>query len=663
MFFEAPEELGTLPSSSTSQLLTVDLSGSGSYSVAVIVDRKLLVWCAKPRLAPGFNDQAIVYDLLEDAIAATTVSLPKMTPSREFIAIIFPNHVTVVGFLTADSTTLSSVFYLPLISPLKRDDREAAILRRYCTMNITSVEAAELLKNLSQELHREKKTLSELSQRFLSLPNPSETDSRTEQYPIQTGLFQSTSIAINNRARLLDNYTDDSLATIQDEITCVDTLVIDAFDSDNGLPGKVLVVGTACRFVHVYSPGFTEILVTVQLPESPRSIQIEGQVSKAATINEPTWRCTILAGYGTIYTLRGSSLAKNVISFGSALRFVHRINRAIFAITVGNKTNDLLRLSAKGKLDFAYSLPCTVTHLSAVHIDLGRPFLGFALSLSSGAVAFVTETGVSSIIHICPQSELSNPSSTSFPFKAFCFSRLVTPDAHRSSSLSANIDVIRRLFGIFYINQATNKLVHLPLSPDADLNKSAPDDGKLTLQDKQLDVEQLGAGSLLLHDKTSSIAIADQQDMFKSFIASRAHAKAMVQATMLAMTQEGCDLSNTVTTPTLQVVASVEFSGLNVSLIVTACNISSEITLGSTLIVNTGASPLKLRVSQARIPPLPPGATIHRYFAFTVDETLLGTKIPAHNVTILLTKPIDKQQETGNSFLQEIFAHIPEIQL
>lgn len=662
MFFEGPEELGTLPSSNSTQLLTVDLNGSGSYSVAVVADKQLLVWCAKPRLAPGFNDQALKYDLLEDPVTSVVVSLPKMTPPREFIAIAFHSHVTVVGLLTADSTALSSIFYLPLISSLKRDDREAAILSRYCATNITSMEAAELLKKLSQELHREKKSLSELSQRFLSLPDPSGANSKTEQYPMRAGLFQPTETTVSNRARLLDNYTDDSLATIQDDITCVDTLIVDAFDSENGPSGKVLVVGTMCCFIHVYSPGFTQILVRVQLPECPRSIQIEGRVSQVAAINEPTWRATILAGHGTIYTLRGSLLAKNVISFGSALRFVHRINRAIFAVTVGNKTNDLLRLSAKGKLDFIYALPCTATHLSAVHIDLGRPFLGFALSLSSGAVAFVAETGVTSIIHLQPDSKLINRSPSDLLFKAFCFSRLLSPDAHRSNSLSAKIDIIRRLFGIFYVSQVTNKLIHLPLSAEADLNKGAPDDGRLALQDRQLDVEQLGSGSLSLQDKIPSIT--DQQDIFKSFIASRTHAKAMVQATMLAMTQEGQDTSATVTASTLQAVASIEFAGLNVSLTVTVYNMSSEITLGSTLIVNAAASPLKLRVSQARIPPLPPGATIHRYFAFTIDEALLGTIIPAHDITILLTKPTGGgQQEAGNNLLQEISTHIPELQL
>lgn len=661
MFFERSEELGPLSASDNACLLTADLDGSGAYSVAALAGRQLLVWCAKPRLASGFSDCALKYDLLEDPVTFTVISLPKMTTARDFIAIVFRNHVTVVGLLAIDSTSLSSIFYLPLVSSLKRDAREVAILRQYCTMGTTSVETAELLKALSHELHQERRTLSELSQRFLSLPDPSPTDSKAEQYPLQAGLFQSAGTVISNRARLLDNYTNDSLETIQDEITCVETLTIEAFDSDAGPPGKVLVVGTMCCFIYVYSPGFTQILATVKIPECPRSIQIEGRASRVAAINEPTWRGTILAGRGSIYTLRGSSLAKNVISFGSALRFVHRINRAIFAVTVGNKTNDLLRLTAKGKLDFVYALPCTATHLSAVQIDLGRPFLGFALALSSGAVAFVAETGVTSIIHMQTDSKLFTCSHSSLLFKAFCFSRLLSPDAHRSSSLDTNTDTARRLFGIFYIHQATNKLLHLPLSPNADFNRCSPDDGRLALQDRQLDVEQLGPGSLSLQDKI--LPLTDQQEVFKAFIASRAHAKAMVQATLLAMAQDGRDPSTTVTASTLQAVASIELAGLNISLAVTVCNMSSEIALGSMLIVNTAASPLKLRVTQAHIPPLPPGATIYRHFAFTVDEALLGTIIPAHNITVLLTKPMGKQQECGNSLLQEILAHIPELRL
>lgn len=661
MFFEGPEELGTLPSSDAVDLLPIDLDGSGAQSVAIIAGRQLLIWRAKLRLAPGFSDQALKYDLLEDPVTLAGISLPNMTPSREFVAIIFRTHVTVVGLLSADSTSLSSIFYLPLVNSLSRDDREVSILRRYCAMDITSAETAELLKSLSQELRQEKKTLSELSQRFLSLPDPSPTDSKAEQYPLQAGLFQSMEATINNRARLLDNYTNDSLTTVHDEITCVGTLIIEAFDSDNGPPGKVLVVGTVCCFIYVYSPGFTQVLVTIRLPERPRSIQIEGRASKVTTLNEPTWRGTILAGHGSIYTLRGSSLAKNVISFGSALRFVHRINRAIFAVTVGNKTNDLLRLSAKGKLDFVYALPCTVTHLSAVHVDLGRPFLGFALALSSSAIAFVAETGVTSIVRVQTESESINQLSSGLSFKAFCFSRLLSLDTHRSSSLSTGVDVTRRLFGIFYIHQAANKLMHLPLAPNIDLNKGSPDNDRLALQDRQLDVEQLGNRALSLQDKI--LPLTEQQETFKSFIASRAYAKAMVQATLLAMAQNGQDPSVTVTASTLQAVTSVELAGLNVSLTVAVCNTSSEITLGATLLVNSAMSPLKLKVSQARIPPLPPGATVHRYFAFTVDETLLGTIIPAHDITVLLTKPTGKQHEVGNNLLQEISAHIPELQL
>ncbi|KAE8305492.1 hypothetical protein GL50803_008738 [Giardia duodenalis] len=661
MFFEGPEEVGTLPSSDAVDLLPIDLDGSGAYSVAVIAGRQLLLWRAKPRLAPGFSDQTLTYDLLEDPVTLAVISLPNMTPSREFVAIIFRTHVTVVGLLSADSTSLSSIFYLPLTSSLSRDNREVSILRRYCAMDITSAEAAELLRTLSQELHQERKTLSELSQRFLSLPDPSPADSKAEQYPLQTGLFQSTGAAVSNRARLLDNYTLDSLTTVHDEITCIGTLTIDAFDSDNGPSGKVLVVGTMCCFIYVYSPGFTQVLVTIRLPERPRSIQIEGHASKVTALDEPTWRGTILAGHGSIYTLRGSSLAKNVISFGSILRFVHRINRAIFAVTVGNKTNDLLRLSAKGKLDFVYALPCTVTHLSAVHVDLGRPFLGFALALSSGAVAFVAETGVTTIVRVQSDLESMNQLSAGLSFKAFCFSRLLSLDAHRSSSLSTGMDVTRRLFGVFYVRQAANKLLHLPLAPNTDLNKSSPDDGRLALQDHPLDVEQLGNKALSLQDKV--LPLADQQEMFKSFISSRAYAKAMVQATLLAMAQDEQDPSATVTASTLQAVTSVELAGLNASLTVTVCNASSEITLGAMLIVNSAASPLKLRVCQARIPPLPPGATVHRHFAFTVDEALLGTIIPAHNITVLLTKPTGKRHEAGNNLLQEISAHIPELRL
>jgi len=311
---------------------------------------------------------------------------------------------------------------------------EAAVLSRYLAREITSKTAAEELRSIATSLAQSGASLSNLSQRFLSLPDPNDGGGEVSdlQYPsshpgeilgmrdysnlaggaLTTGEATGSSAATGSqrgsasgegassmtplnldRARLLDGMTPDILSSLPDSFTCMAPLHMVGRTQDS----TCLVLCTAGGKLLVLGPDVSTTILTVSLPQPATQIFLEGQVSEEQGVMGGTWRATVLGREGLIMSLRGGNLSKNQISLESLPHFVARIGNSVYCITNVPRPCSVVRLTPRGRMDYSHSLPSPFACGCVLDMVHGKPFKGFVFGLHDSSLVFFNPNGLTTV--------------------------------------------------------------------------------------------------------------------------------------------------------------------------------------------------------------------------------------------------------------------------
>lgn len=415
---------------------TADLLGDGVHRIGFVSDFSLGVYSG--------GRVIVSYPLADAPLALTTMRLPQFSPPREFFVILFSRYVGVYGVLRP--TPMAAFTGALDIAPVARytlslgqemSAGEAAALSRYLTRETTSKQAAEELRALGAQMAQDGRVLSDLSQRFLNLPDPEDGPGEAEgaQYPSlqatealgmwdQPGLSGLSGLALAgggaaagptdsaaqrglgqasgappaplpnlNRARLLDGLTPSMLSSVPDNFACMAPLKMVGRTQDS----TCLVLCTAAGKLLVLGSDISTVILTVELPQPGTQIFLEGQASEAQGVQDGTWRATILGREGLVMSLRGGNLSKNLISLESLPHFVARIGNNVYCITNSPRPCSVVRMTPRGRVDYSHSLPSAFACGCQVDVVHGKPFRGFVFGLHDASLVFFNANGPTTV--------------------------------------------------------------------------------------------------------------------------------------------------------------------------------------------------------------------------------------------------------------------------
>ncbi|TNJ26511.1 hypothetical protein GMRT_10498 [Giardia muris] len=634
--FSRPRTIAALPCAEPTLSVAVDLCGDQICAIVVSVGKELRVYCQQ--------GDPLVYELLEIPVALTPITLAGTRPTREFVAVLFPRSITVVGFLDPQAPRLSSLMYHTLTSTMERREEEVAALMAFTASARSADETAATLRAIRQEF-----PLSPLGQQFLALPSPGPDERQHPLPPILDRRPNTTQVDRRaTRATLLDGMTEMQLRFMADEVSCVATL---AMATDSAPLRHTLVIGTTNKRILIYDDTLAGPLGSIALPEIPIHIQVEG-VANPADIHIPRWRLTILGDRNTVYSVRGMELSQNVIRVEPDIQFVHRVNKSVFLVVTGSTGSELWRVSVKGRHEQTYPLPSPAATLAPLVIELGKPFTGFTIGLKNGAIVYVSELGVTQVA--IPPMELDQKSG---PYRVFLWAR-VTKEPETS---------------LVYASRDMNILTTCTLRESIDLGKVFQSEHYTSLQDKKLEVEDIVDSE---NDKeaedSKKVDVEEQKRSLRLFLNARAHTKAAVQAAITAGMED--DTTNMLSVVAddhrlIRLAASVGINGVAITIVTTVFNVTNKVFPPSVILIRPkSAAPILPCLAQAhthaRVPALPPQESVQRHFALLIPDELRGRKLGSGCiVTICLVRPQGCGADAGNALYASLDVELPNVSI
>lgn len=634
--FARPRTIAALPCAEPTLSVAVDLCGDRECAVAVSVGKELRVYCQQR--------DPLVYGLLETPVALAPVTLAGTRPAREFIAVLFPQSITVLGFLDPQTPRLSSLMYHTLTSTLERREEEVAALLAYAASARSSDETAATLRAIQQDF-----PLSPLGQQFLALPSPGPDE---RQYPLPPALDRRLDTAQLDRratrATLLDGMTEIQLRVMADEVSCVATLSL----ATEGAPlRRSLVIGTTNKRILIYDDTLAGPLGSIALPEIPIHIQVEG-VANPADIHIPRWRLTVLGDRNTIYSIRGMELSQNVIRVEPSVQYVHRVNKGIFLVVNGSTGSELWRVSVKGRHEQTYPLPSPATALAPLVIELGKPFTGFTIGLKNGAIVYVSELGVTQVA--MPPMELDQKPG---PYRVLLWARLTK--GHETS--------------LVYANRGANILTMSTLEENVDIGKVLQSEHYTSLQDRKLEVEDIIDNEKDEEAEDSKkVDVDEQKRSLRLFLNARAHAKAVVQAAITAgMEEDTLNMLSAVAEDRreIRLAAAVGVSSVAITIATTIFNVTEKVFPPSVILLRPkSATTILPCLAQAhthmRVPALPPQESVQKHFVLIISDEVRGRRIGSGCVvTVCLARAQGGGAEASNALYASLDVELPNVSI
>lgn len=603
-----------------------------------------------------FADASLLttYELSTEPIDILSVCLPGMHPRRDFLAVISPRTISVFGVLDVKNPSfiISPIAIYTVSSPVRRNDAEREILLAFMRQEATADEATQRLI----ELRDSGTSLSVLAQQFLSLESPASERNRAENFPYPSAAFAATDGLGFNRARLLDGHTAESLAIIDD---CITAAVSVDFQQGDAIH-RTICYGTENGFLAILRPDMTALFTSYDLAgHTPTQIHVEGVVTDGDA--GATWRASILTRTGSILSLRGSILSRNIIESEVVPRFIYRLGKSIYAVRGSPLPGEVVRVTPRGRLEYSFRLTAEYASSCPVSVTVGRVFTGFLIALRDASVVFVNETGLASVMGMAPPSlaplAAPVPASKTDPPEGRIEQTHTEPDNYFTA---VHFGRYMRDENVLLAVTKGGRLFLRVLRPTGDLGKGNLEDTRSPLQDRPFDVED---EDVYHNDDPKFLppSLADQRLSSRLFLAGRSQAKSTVLAQLLAVEKQS-DHQIIKTLSPSNLLYSVGVEGLDgaLSIAVTADNPTSRIAFPTMAFVS---SPLLKAVEPGiLLPSIPSRCSVTRYFRLLPGAPAAGeASVPSHVVRVAISHPGSFLEQSANEIEAVLDVQVPEL--